>query len=128
MSESSDPDKEYLLTHKLHNPDPDIIGPIVARMTTEETGRFLRLNNLIEAETRLTNSKADAIERALSAVSREDIKDFMALHGVGSLDRQIGTRFKRNVAEGVSGCLVSAMILAIILGLLFMALVAVSVH
>jgi hypothetical protein len=99
----SEPTKEDLLRHKLpSNFDLDEIMPAILQMNSEEMRLFIALNDLT-GQCRLNDAKADAFERVLNSVSKSDIKDFMALHGVGSLGRQIEVGIKRTTAEVAQG-------------------------
>jgi hypothetical protein len=68
-------------------------------------------------------------ERVLNSVSKNDIKDFMALHGVGSLGRQIEVGIKRTTAEVAQGLLAGLlMVLLLFFGIVLLGLLASLVH
>jgi hypothetical protein len=66
-------------------------------------------------------------ERVLNSVSKNDIKDFMAFHGVGSLGHQIEIGIKRTTADVAQGLLAGLLIvLLLFFGIVLLGLLASS--
>lgn len=66
------------------------------------------------------------VARLLSKLSPEDIEDFLAVRGAGSLGKQMGSQLKQGFAEVFAGLVIWALIWVVGGGLLILLAVLVS--
>jgi hypothetical protein len=99
---SGDPIKDALLSSKLpKNFDSEDVISAYMRMSPEEQRWFLAINDLL-GQRRTNEGISDVCNLVTSAVSKEDVKDFMALQGVGSFGHIASVNFKKDMAEVAS--------------------------
>jgi hypothetical protein len=96
---SDDPIKDALLRSKLpKNFDSEDVASAYMRMSPEEQRWFLAINDLL-GQRRTNEDISDVCSLVTKSVSTENIKDFMALQGVGSFGHIASANFKKEAAE-----------------------------